>query len=398
MWYYMATPTQAIVLTRPLLNGTMLTIQSGPVWNPASQDKQLLRQIDLAGNIIRETNAGIIQQQLVKLGATDGGPCDIFPTPAPVGSACFSSFDHDAIQTLPNGYTAVIIDIEKIFQPGTQGNPSTLPVDVVGDIIAVLDNNWQVVWWFDTFLHAGGAPELDINRPAVLGETCTPKQQGCPPMFLMGSGIAPEGMDWLHANSLYYWPTDTSGGASGDIVWSSRSQDWVMKVDYNNGTGTKNILWRMGQGGDFTFNNITNDPWPWFSAQHEASMEKNGAGPMTIFDNGNTRLSPPPVGLGSGNSRGMALTVDETNMVVTPVLSADLGVVANSGGNSQFLSNGNYYFYAATVLVSLNNTHGYAFEILPTPGMITGTQVLSIQGPEGYRGWQMSSLYSPPIT
>jgi hypothetical protein len=239
---------------------------------------------------------------------------------------------------------------------------------------------------------------LDINRPAVLGETCIANQTGCPPMFLLGSGIAPLAKDWLHANSLYYWPTDHFGGASGDIVWSSRHQDWIMKIDYNNGKGTGNILWRMGLDGDFTFNNIYADPWPWFSHQHDAGIENNSTGVMTLFDNGNTRVSPLPVGLGSGDSRGMALSIDESTMHVTPVLSADLGYFSTAMGSGQLLSNGNYFFLPAVVPISISNLASYGLEILPTAGTDTGTTVLNLQSQEAYRGWQMISLYSPPTT
>ena len=127
-------------------------------------------------------------------------------------------------------------------------------------------------------------------------------------MFLLGTGIAPRAKDWLHANSLYYWPTDNSGGASGDILMSLRHQDWILKIDYNNGTGTGNILWRMGPGGDFTFNNIYNDPWPWFSHQHDAAIESTGV--LSLFDNGNTRCSvgKPRLSPHDCNSRGMVLS------------------------------------------------------------------------------------------
>ena len=37
-----------------------------------------------------------VQQQLLALGATDGGPCDTIPKPAPIGSACLDTFHHDA--------------------------------------------------------------------------------------------------------------------------------------------------------------------------------------------------------------------------------------------------------------------------------------------------------------
>jgi hypothetical protein len=396
-YYYPGTADHFEVVTRPLIGGTFISIQNDTAWNPASVNGQVIRQIDLAGNIIRETNTGIIQQELLALGAKDAASCSAIPSPAPVGAACLGSFHHEAIQTLPNGQTAMITDIEKIFPPGTQGDTSGLPVDIVGDMIIVLDTNWQVTWYFDSFQHDGGGSELDINRPAVLGETCVNNQPGCPPILLSGTGIAPLAKDWLHANSLYYQPQD------GSIIWSSRHQDWVMKVDYNNGTGTGNILWRMGADGDFTFNNSYNDPWPWFSHQHEAGIENKGLGPMTIFDNGNTRVSPPPVGLGSGDSRGMALTVTETlgtgcspstPCEVTPVLSVDLGVYSVAMGSAQMLANNNYFFLAA--IVPLKVEVSYSIEVLLTPGTDTGTQVFNLMAPESYRAWRMPSLYLPP--
>ncbi len=391
-FYYPNDTTHTDVLPRPLQGGGFLSLEDDPAWNPTTPLGQIIRQIDLAGNVVRETNAGIIQQQLVAKGDLNAGPCNAIASPAPVGAGCLGAFHHDAIQSLPNGYTAVLGDLEKIFPPGTQGDTSGLPVDIIGDIIVVLDSNWQVVWYFDSFQHAGGGSQLDINRPAVLRETCVQAQSGCPPIFLLGNGIAPKAQDWLHANSLYYWPKD------GSIIWSSRHQDWVMKVDYANGTGTGNILWRMGLGGDFTFNNIYNDPWPWFSHQHDAGMENNGTGPMTLFDNANTRVAPPPVGLGPGNSRGMSLNVDEAHFLVTPFLSVDLGVFAAAMGSGQLLSNGNYFFIPAIVIVNINLVDSNSIQIAPTAGTDTGTQVLNLQGPEHYRAWQMQSLYNVPTT
>ncbi|MGC9948471.1 MAG: aryl-sulfate sulfotransferase [Bryobacteraceae bacterium] len=403
IWFYGRNPPQNLVLARPLAFGTMLTIQSDPAWNPASSDKQMLVQIDLAGNLIRRTNTGILQQELLALGATDAGPCTAIPSPPPVGSACLDDFHHDAIQTLPNGDTAVLVSIEKIFPPGTQGDTSGLPVDILGDMIVVLDSNWQAIWYFDAFEHDGGPPQLDINRPAVLNITCGKNADGCPPMFLLGPGIAPLGYDWLHGNSIYYWPHDQAGVA-GEIIWSARNQDWVMKIDYQNGAGSGNILWRMGNAGDFTFNNIDNDPWPWFSGQHDVAMENNGAGPLSAMDNGNTRTSPPPLGLGSAcgpsdcNSRGMALRISESAMQVTPELSVNLGEFSTSGGNAQLLPDGNYYFQLATVLISLSSEDSFALEILPKAGALTGKQVLNVETTESYRGWQLISLYDPPIS
>jgi hypothetical protein len=398
LWYYYPSSKLHSLLTRPLQDNTMLVIEDGTAWNPVSIAHQRLNQVDLGGSILRETNTGILQQELLALGATDAAPCNIYPSPAPVGSACLGAFHHDDIQTLPNGYTAVLVDIEKIFPPGTQGDPSGLPVDIIGDMIVVLDRNWQAVWYFDAFQHDSGPPQLDISRPAVLGETCEMNQGGCPPIFLLGPGIAPRAHDWLHGNSIYYWPQ------TGDLVWSSRHQDWVMRTDYNNGTGTGNILWRLGPCGDFTFNNIYDDPWPWNSHQHDAGIQNSGAGPLTLFDNGNTRVSAPSTstgclpGVGSGDSRGMALSVDETALLVTPVLSQDLAYFSEAYGSAQLLSDGNYFFLAGHVPISPSLIDSYSVEFLPIAGTAGGTQVLSLQGTESYRAWRMTSLYNPPVT
>ena len=171
-----------------------------------------------------------------------------------------------------------------------------------------------------------------------------------------------------------------------------------MKIAYKNGSGNGNILWRMGLGGDFYFNNVYNDSWPWFSHQHDVGMENSGVGPLTIFDNANTRVSPPPVGLGSGNSRGMVLTVDEETLQVTPILSVDLGVFSAAMGSAQLLTDGNYFFLPAIVVLSASITASNSIEILPTRGTDTGTQVLNLESPEHYRAWQMPTLYNPPIT
>jgi hypothetical protein len=309
------------------------------------------------------------------------------------------------------------MDIEKIFPAGTQGDTSGLPVDIVGDMIVVLDANWQVAWYWDVFDPAGGGngySQLPVSQTAILSETCGVGSAGCPPMLLLGTGIAPYAHDWLHGNALYYWPAPQDGNTTGgDILFSSRHQDTVFKIDYRDGAGTGNIVWAMGPPEDnhdvnFTFVNKYNDPWPWFSHQHEVGIENGGTGPMTLFDNGDTRVSPAPTGLGTKckpddcDSRGMALTVDETSspMTVTPVVSFDLGSYSGAMGSAQLLANGNYFFENPLVL-SGTVTVGYSMEIGPTPAapqVGPADILLDLKGPQHYRGWQMPSLYDPPIT
>ena len=128
-----------------------------------------------------------------------------------------------------------------------------------------------------------------------------------------------------------------------------------------------------------------------------------------MFDNGDTRVSPP-TGPGSSTgclagigppkySRGMSVTFDENRLQVTPVLSVDLDGYSIACGSAQLLDDGSYYFLSPTIYIaSQKNEFSQAIEILPASGTGGGTQVLNIQGPNGYRGWQMPSLYNPPTT
>ena len=418
IWYYQAPDiTKSDVMTRPLPGGGFLTLQDDYGWDPVVTQEQFLRQIDLAGNIVRETNMGAIQQELTALGAVDGGSCTGITNPV-VGTACAGSFHHDAIATLPNGGLAALLSVERIYPAGTQGDTTGLPVDIIGDMIVVLNSNWQAVWYWDSFDPEGGFngyAKLPISRTAPLGEPCTADTSGCPPVFLLNPGtIAPLAHDWLHANSLYYWPNDgATTSQPGDIIWSSRHQDFVFKIDYKDGAGTKDILWRMGPtvagaAGDFAFNNTYNDPWPWFSHQHDFGIENGGAGPTTIFDNGNTRISST-FGLGSNgckpydcDSRGMAITFDESTMQVTPIISLDLGGYSTAMGSAQLEPNGNYFFVNPIYFVlAQRSTFAFSEEFSPSnpaPQMGPAVVLFDLQGPQQYRGFQMPSLYNPPTT
>ena len=253
LWYYPLF-TQ---MTRPVPGGTFLMILNGfgtgttCNWGNVSS-QHTLREVDLIGNTVRETNADRISEQLMDMG-TD-----------PIGR-----LHHDAIR-LPNGKTVVFGDVQRIYPAGTQG--SLVPVDILGLMIVELDLNWQVTWYWNAFDHAGGGTQLDIQRPAVRGEVCFPGKLGCPPV-LLGSFAR----DWLHGNSVQYLAAD------GDLLVSLRNQDWIVKIDYNNGAGTGDILWRLGKGGDFTMQ--SSHPYPWFSAQHEAAFEDNGT-TLSVYDNG----------------------------------------------------------------------------------------------------------------
>ncbi|MBV9743468.1 MAG: aryl-sulfate sulfotransferase [Acidobacteriia bacterium] len=347
IWYYPAlgVPAQnSTYFFRPIPNsqGHALLIADDP--NYAPSDGQILREIDLAGNTVSQTNAATVSQQLVALGKWG-----------------ITSFNHDAIR-LPNGHTLVICAQERLFPAGTQGAAGS--VDIVGDAIVDLDPKWQVAWSWSGYDH------LDINRAAILGETCY-GQPGCPPLTL-----ATTANDWLHGNSLEYAPE------SGDILFSIRHQDWIVKIDYANGLGTGNVLWKLGLGGDFTID--SSDPYPWFSHQHNASFEP-GTSIITLFDNGNTRVARNP-NLRE-NSRGYALSINEANLSATQVFLADLGVYSPAVGTAQKLDNGDYHFHAG--FVNPASPRSDSIEITPL-----GIQIYLFQDlTQTYRAYRMRSLY-----
>jgi arylsulfate sulfotransferase len=368
IWYYKDPLGQTVTLTRPLPGGDIYLIANGQnSAGSAVSNQQILREIDLAGNVIRETNATRVSEQVSALSGIQSN-CTLGGTDCLVGS-----FHHEAI-LLPNLHTLAMSDEEKIFTDGTQGSSKTNPVDIIGDIIVDLDPSFNVVGYWRAFDH------LNANRAAILGETCTaPGGGGCPPIMLT-TGVA---QDWLHANALYFTPSD------GSVLMSMRHQDWIVKIDYGNGTGTNNILWTLGLGGNFTIN--SNDPYPWFSHQHDPGFIQNGTTTLAMFDNGNTRVSPPPLGLGSGDSRGYVLNLDQVNLVATPVLLADLGYFSMALGTAELLANGDYHFDAGYGPGA--TPYSQSIEVFPNASL---GFIVEVAGESTYRTFRLQNLYMPP--
>jgi hypothetical protein len=335
IWYY---NERDAILRRPVEGGTML-LTTRQIYKD-----RILREIDLAGNTVRETNAGQVSSQLIAMGQDP-----------------INSFHHEALR-LPNGHTVVIGSVERILTD-VQGAG---PVDVLGDMIIDLDENFQVTWAWNAF------DFLDPYRTAIMGEICRSEGLGCPPVFL-----AETANDWLHSNSLYYDPRD------GSLLLSIRHQDWVIKIDFQDGNGSGEVLWKLGADGDFDL--IADDPWPWFSHQHDARMYGDL---LTLYDNGNTRVLGPG-GIG-GNSRGQVWLLDEETMTAALVHNFDLGHYATALGSAQQLDNGNYHFNSG-VLLERFPMFSQSLEVTPTGEEIF---VFELDGAV-YRSFRMESLYRP---
>lgn len=358
----------------PSVSGTFLIPMARPPIPdviPGPIRGQLLREIDLAGKTIRETNVERINEQLVAMGYDP-----------------IYYFHHDA-RRLPNGHTLVMAGVEKILED-VQGSG---PVDVVGDTIIDLDKNFQVVWAWSTFGH----DELPVSRRALRDEECTSAAgvgNVCGPLRLLGEapGQAPVAHDWTHGNTVTYTPAD------GNIILSFRHQDWVIKIDYNDGKGAEKVLWRLGNEGDFDIEQAhagPEDPYPWFSGQHQAMVYAQNE--LVIYDNSNARNEN-----GDGsifNSRGQVYILDEEDRTATLVTNADLGVYASFLGSAQKLSNDHYHFLSGGIAGD---------QPAPVPGFPAGLSESTETSPDGeitytlqapyhttYRSFRMKGMYRP---
>jgi len=327
VWYY-ADDTSVQYATRPVEGGTILLVRDS---------QKMLREIDLAGNPVRETTLQAISEQLMARGANP-----------------ITSFHHEA-RRLPDGKTVVLAGTERVLSD-VQG-PG--PVAVVGEMIVVLDENWRVVWHWDSFEH------LDVTRKALGNEKC--------PQFCITPSTTAN--DWTHANAIGYSPAD------GNLLLSIRHQAWVVKIDYEDGAGDGDVLWRLGKDGDFTID--SDDPYPWFSYQHDADYVPGDPNALALFDNGNLRQTVSGV---THNSRGQVLNLDEVNKTATLQLNADLGVYSGALGSAQKLTGGNFHFEAGF----LGNA-ARSVETRPdgSPAFVLQTQNLT------YRSFRMRDLYTP---
>ncbi|MPZ19833.1 MAG: hypothetical protein GEV06_18250 [Luteitalea sp.] len=295
IWYYdrLAVRGTFAYVTRPVPGGSMLMLAAC-----CNGRDHVLVEIDLAGNTIRQTPMSRINEQLRAR-----------------GDEAVRALHHDAVR-FPNGQTLVLGMLER---------SGVLPDQpMLADMVIALDANLQVAWTWNAFDH------LDTSRAAVLNENC---------LAAYGAACAassPFAHDWLHSNSLAYAPAD------GNLIISMRHQDWIVKVDYRDGMGSGDVIWRLGQDGDFTV--VSQDPHPWFSHQHDASY----INPTTIavYDNGNTRCANAE---GSCNSRGQVYALDEARGIATLRVNADLGVYSDRLGSAQQLSNGNFAFGSGSV-------------------------------------------------
>src|SRR5207237_6366443 len=105
--------------------GTVLSLGGTP--RPASGGEDTLREVDQAGDTLRETNIYAVNAQLAAL-----------------GQHSITDFNHDA-QRLPNGDTAILATTPRTIK--VKGKP----ILYRGDMVLVLDQDFHVAWAWDPF-------------------------------------------------------------------------------------------------------------------------------------------------------------------------------------------------------------------------------------------------------
>ncbi len=260
-------------------------------------------EVDYADNIIHSLDLPTLQASLNAFGYVNtlGNPITL------------TDIHHDVMVNPTNGHWVLITATIENF-PTLPGYPKG--VNALGDVLIDVDpnNNFAVDWVWNEFDH------LDINRQPY------------------------EFPDWTHTNAVIYSTDDHN------ILVSIRNQNWVLKLNYNDGAGDGTILWHLGYQGDFTLigGAGTQD---WQYAQHGPSFttpNTTGVFGLVLMDNGDDRTFPAgftcPVPEVSGQclySRAPIFTIDENAMTAT-VSNGQRGPVYSWwGGNAELLPNGN---------------------------------------------------------
>jgi len=332
IWYYYGGAGHSAVPWKLLPNGHVGLIDS------SSTGSQLV-EIDLAGNIIRQLTTAALNQQLAANGY----------------SISIANFHHE-ILPLPNDHWVVLANTTKSYTnlPGYPG-----VTEVLGDFVIDLDPDWNPVWVWSSFDH------LDINRHPF------------------------EFPDWTHSNALVYLP-------DGNLLLSSRHQSWLMKLDYENGAGSGDILWRLGYQGDFTL--TQGDSTQWFFAQHFPSLVAANGSQLTlaVMDNGDDRVVD---GGGECNpystpnpcySRATTFDVDQDAKSATLTWQYDpAGVYSYWGGSILQLANNDVEF---DMCDPFDVASSVVTEIAPGESQQVVWQ-LGITGGNAYRAYRIPSLY-----
>ena len=353
IWTYRYSGTPANVITpikllpngHFLLNLTVTTPPNGPPIPSGTLND--IREIDLAGNTIHDLSLAALNQSLPAHGFS--------------GLNLFA-FSRDML-ALPNGHFVFLVAMAKEVS-GVTGYPGT--VNVAGDVLIDVDENYQPDWVWSTFDH------LDVNRHPL------------------------QFPDWTHSDALLYTADDHN------LLLSVRNQNWIVKIDFRDANGTGDVLWRLGEGGDFRLVGGA-DPTDWFYAQHGMNFfgeATSGIFQLGVLDDGDDRMFPPGVTCGTAGappclySTVPVLQIDEAAMTATLVhhYIAPASFYSFFGGQADLLANGDMEadFAAAKSGAIVQEFQPGSALVETAPSIVW--QALS-PGVDMYRSMRLPSLY-----
>lgn len=306
---------------------------------PADESVDVIREINLAGDPVAQITLDQLNARLAASGHS---------------GIVLSAFHHD-LTMLPNGHMIVIASMLKPYT-NLAGYSGT--TNVLGDVLIDLDQNLNVSWVWSEFDH------LDVNRHPIAFP------------------------DWTHTNAVVYSPAD------GDLLVSMRHQSWIIKIDYEDGKGSGDILWRLGNGGDFTLKGGT-PPEDWFYGQHDpafASVATSGQFSLAMMDNGYGRITSSGTCTKSGAAcytTAPILALDEAAKTATITFRKTVPATQFSiwGGSGTQLANGDMEYD----LCALSDSSEVDEVTTKSPSQPVWT--LKVTGENLYRAHRIPSLY-----
>lgn len=368
VWYYpgyAADPTGVATGLTP--ENTVLLLADDGLY-----PQQILREVDLAGNVVREVHIDAVNEELEALG---------------YGPDAMLAFDHEAVRFSPivaGGETFV-----KLSEPREVDDQWLL-----GDAIAALDAGLHVTWVWDTFDHLPTDRGPTGGAPAVCGQG----SPGCPPI----KGY-PTLIDWTHGNAIAPAP-------DGDLLFSMRNQDWVAHIDGVTGevewllggtaaanTAAAALAWPQGSAPPFLHARTASGALApqTFAFDHQHGVNYEDSEHITLFDNGNTRCNNGLVG--GCVSRGQVWRIDEVAMTATRELNTALPAFSPALGMAQQLTDGGHHFTVGALFstdpAGVNWPYSLHVEV-DTGGAVSWDQEI---GGSSYRTYRLPDLYTPSL-
>jgi arylsulfate sulfotransferase len=333
IWYYPLGTEEVPYPLKPLPNGNILIVISGPT-------RELIREIDLAGNTQFELTREQISAGLTAIGS----------------SLQVANLHHDILK-LPNGHYIILFNYNPLL---ADGSVSTVTGDGLVDWDPV---QGKPVWTWSAFDH-------------------------------LSTSHAPySATDWTHSNAIIYSPDD------GNLIMSMRNQNWVLKLNYQDGAGDGSVLWRLGPGGDFTMP-AGQAPIEWNYGQHYptvVSPNSSGIFSLMFFNNGNNRLVDSSndvcgtTGFIACYSSVPIVQLNESAKTAQVTWETKLAPhYSICCGDALILPNGNVEYDVAFDVATPNQSFFQEVTQEATPQLLWQ---MNLVGQLAYRGFRITSLY-----